>query len=308
MLPGGVRLEYEELLGPGLSNWVAFVANVVDNFDMLGEAAVEHLFQKSAFMLSAALAEPAGMSALSSFAEMVGGNESQMLRWSAAQFDSLSPLSGARRAFGEILDGGYKELNNDLMSHLSNRNKYLGVFDDTNRLPTITNPITGEIPNQYSLFHRFYNQMSPLKIHPGMTKEEQFLVDIEYDVSSAFKTRDGVDLTNTERAALYKKMGEQQILRKEISRISKIADARNTIKELKIARRTDPFNPNSSKQIPIGKYDQIHTMLRDAQKLAEDLAYEALDSEMKNGIQQRILIQQINNRNATQGIIPTNRY
>jgi hypothetical protein len=103
-------------------------------------------------------------------------------------------------------------------------------------------------------------------------------------------------------------MGEQQILRKEISRISKIADARNTIKELKIARRTDPFNPNSSKQIPIGKYDQIHTMLRDAQKLAEDLAYEALDSEMKNGIQQRILIQQINNRNATQGIIPTNRY
>ena len=306
-LPGGSRLEYEELLGPGLSNWVAFVANVVDNFDMLGETAVEHLFQKSAFILSAALAEPAGMSALSSLAELVGGNEAQMLRWSAAQFDSLGPLSGARRAFGEVLDGGYKELNNDLMSHLGNRNKYFGTFDDTNRLPTITNPITGEIPNQYSLFHRFYNQMSPLKIHPGMTKEEQFLVDIEYDVSSAFKTRDGIDLTNTERAALYKKMGEQQVLRKEISRISKIADARNTIKELKEARRTDPFNPNSSKQIPIGKYDQIHTMLRDSQKLAEDLAYEALDSEMKNGIQQRILIQQINNRNATQGIIPSYR-
>jgi len=308
LLSGGVRLEYEALLGPGLSNWVAFVANVVDNFDMLGETAVEHLFQKSAFMLAAALAEPAGMSALSSLAEMIGGNESQMVRWSAAQFDSLGPLAGLRNAFGEVLDGGYKELNNDLMSHLGNRNKYFGVFDDTNRLPTITNPITGEMPNKYTLFHCFYNQMSPLKIHPGMTKEEQFLVDIEYDVSSAFKTRDGVDLTNTERAALYKKMGEQQILKKEISRISKIADARNTIKELKIARRTDPLNPNSSKQIPIGKYDQIHTMLRDAQKLAEDLAYEALDSEMKNGIQQRILIQKINNRNATQGIIPTTRY
>ena len=150
--------------------------------------------------------------------------------------------------------------------------------------------------------------MSPLKIHPGMTKEEKFLVDIEYDVSSAFRTRDGVDLNNTERAALYKKMGEQQVLRKEISRISKIAAARNTIKELKIARRTDPLNPNSSEQISIGEYDQIHTMLRDSQKLAEDLAYEALDSEMKNGIQQRILIKQINDRNAAQGIIPTNRY
>jgi hypothetical protein len=49
-------------------------------------------------------------------------------------------------------------------------------------------------------------------------------------------------------------------------------------------------------------------MLRDAQKLAEDLAYEALDSEMKNGIQQRILIKQQNDRNSAQGIIPTNRY
>jgi len=189
---------------------------------------------------------------------------------------------------------------------LANRNKYFGAFDDTNRLPTITNPITGEIPNQYNVFHRIYNQMSPLKIHPGMTKEEQFLVDIEYDVSSAFKTRDGIDLTNTERAALYKKMGEQQVLRKEISRISKIAAARNTIKELKIARR--PPNFIGSEKLSIGEYDQIHTMLRDAQKLAEDLAYEALDSEMKNGIQQRILIKQINDRNAAQGIIPTNRY
>lgn len=302
----GVRFEYEELLGPGLSNWVAFVANVGDNFDMLGETAVEHLFEKASFILAASLTDAAGMSAMRSMVEVLGGNQAQATRFAAGQLDSLGPLAGARNTFGKILDGGLKELNNDLMSHLANRNKYFGAFDDTNRLPTITNPITGEIPNQYNVFHRIYNQMSPLKIHPGMTKEEQFLVDIEYDVSSAFRTRDGVDLTNTERAALYKKMGEQQILRKEISRISKIADARNTIKELKEARRAPNFI--SSERMPIGKYDQIHTMLRDSQKLAEDLAYEALDSEMKNGIQQRILIQQINDRNATQGIIPTNRY
>ena len=101
-------------------------------------------------------------------------------------------------------------------------------------------------------------------------------------------------------------ISKQQVLKKEISKISKIADARNTIKELKEARRAPNFI--SSERLPIGKYDQIHTMLHDAQKLAEDLAYEALDSEMKNGIQQRILIKKINDRNATQGIIPTTRY
>ena len=44
--PGGIRFEYNEVLGPGLSNWVAAVANVADNFDMLGEAATENAFQK----------------------------------------------------------------------------------------------------------------------------------------------------------------------------------------------------------------------------------------------------------------------
>ena len=42
VIPDGTRVEYEKFLGPGLSNWVAAVANTVDNFDMLGEAGVEN--------------------------------------------------------------------------------------------------------------------------------------------------------------------------------------------------------------------------------------------------------------------------
>ena len=88
-----LRFEYEELLGPGLSNWVAFVANVGDNFDMLGETAVEHLFEKAAFILAASLTDAAGMSAMRSMVEVLGGNQAQATRFIAGQIRFFRSVS-----------------------------------------------------------------------------------------------------------------------------------------------------------------------------------------------------------------------
>ena len=107
-----------------------------------------------------------------------------------------------------------------------------------------------------------------------MTKEEKFLYDIEYDVSSAFKKRQGVNLDASERNALNAEMGRQGFFRQEITRIMKTAEARNTINELKALRR--PPNFVGSQDTPIGQYDQIHMMLRDAQKEAEERAFNML--------------------------------
>ena len=304
--PDGVRFEYNELLGPGLSNWVAAVANVADNFDMLGEAATENAFEKLSFILGAALTDNAGLSALRPLVEVASGNEYAANRWVAGQFNSLAPLAGARNEFGRILDGGLKEFNNNIIEMLANRNQMIGLIDTSNRLPEVISPVSGRAPNKYSFLQRVYNAYSPLKIHPAMTKEEKFLYDIEYDVSSAFKKRNGVDLLADERAALNAEMGEMGFFRKEINRIAKTAEARNTINELKTMRRQFI----GSDEVPIGKYDQVHMMLREAQKNAEELAYNNLDPEMRNAIDQRIMIKKMNDQRAQQGImpIPTNRY
>ena len=304
--PGGRRFEYNELLGPGLSNWVAMVANIADNFDMLGEAATEHLFEKSSFILASALTNQAGISALRPLVEVLSGNEFAANRFVAGQINSLGPLAGMRNEFGRILDGGYKEVNNTILEQLANRNQIMGLIDQTNRLPTVISPISGEAPNKYNMLQRIYNTYSPLKVHPAMSKEEQFLYDIEYDVSSAFKTRNGVELLAEERAELNAKMGKRGFFRQEINRISKIADVRKTIKELQEARRFPNFI--SSERLPIGKYDQIHILLKDAQKQAEEIAFDELDFEMQDAIQQRINLKRMNDRNAELGIIPTNRY
>jgi len=304
--PDGTRFEYNEVLGPGLSNWVAMVANIADNFDMLGESALENLFPKAVFVLSAALTDQAGLSALRPLVEVFSGNEFAMNRWAAGQINSLGPLAGARNEFGKILDGGLKDLNNDIVEILADRNRAIGLIDETNRLPTIVSPVSGEAPNKYSFLQRVYNAYSPLKIHPAMTKEEKFLYDIEYDVSTAFKKRNGVDLEADERNALNREMGQMGIFREELNRIAKTAEARNTIKELQTMRRSFV----GSEEVPIGKYDQIHMMIREAQKTAEEYAFRNLEPEMRNAIEQRIMLKKRNDIRAEQGIMPitTNRY
>ena len=306
--PGGVRIEYNELLGPGLSNWVAAVANTVDNFDMLGESAIENLVPKLSFILAASLTDAAGISALRPLVEMLSGNEFAVNRFAAGQINSLGPLAGARNELGKILDGGLKDYNNNVIEQLQNRNRFIGLVDETNRLPTVISPISGEAPNKYSFLQRAWNAYSPLKIHPAMTKEEKFLYDIEYDVSSAFKKRQGVNLDASERNALNAEMGRQAYFRKEVARIMKTAEARNTINELKALRR--PPNFVGSQDTPIGQYDQIHMMLRDVQKEAEERAFNMLTPEMKAAIEQRIQVKKINSTRAQQGLgpIPTNRY
>ena len=304
--PDGNRFEYSELLGPGLSNWVAAVANVADNFDMLGEAATENAFEKLSFVLGAALTDAAALSALRPLVEVLSGNKYAANRWAAGQINAMGPLAGMRNEFGRILDGGLKDFNNNIIEQLQNRNQMLGLIDQTNRLPTVISPVSGKAPNKYSMLQRIWNAYSPLKVHPAMTKEEKFLYDIEYDYSSAFKRLQGVELTADERNALNAEMGEMEVFKNEVNRISRIAEARQTVKELKTLRRTFV----GSQDVPIGKYDQIHMMLRTAQKQAEQLAFNNLSPEMRNAIEQRIMLKKINDQRAEQGIspIPTNRY
>ena len=304
--PDGVRFEYNELLGPGLSNWVAAVANVADNFDMLGEAATENAFEKLSFIMGAALTDQAGLSALRPLVETMSGNKAAASRWSAGQINSLGPLGGMRNDFGKLLDAGLKDFEQDILGHLANRNRLTGVLDQTNRLPTVISPVSGEAPNKYSMLQRVWNAYSPVKVHKAMSKEEKFLYDIEYDVSSAFKKRSGIDLTSEERNLLNAQMGKMGYFRREINRISKLAGSRNTIKELKDMRRSLV----GSKQVSIDKYDQIHMELRTAQKQAEELAFGSLNPEIRNVIEQRIRLKEINDENALMGImpIPTNRY
>jgi hypothetical protein len=253
-----------------------------------------------AIILAAAVTDDAALSILTPAVEMLSGNETAIDRFAAGQINSLAPLGGIRNNVSQIIDGGLKDVQKDIMGYLKNKNQYLNVFDSSNRQPYIYSPVTGKVPNNYNMMVRLYNTISPIKIYEGESPEENFLNDIEYDSSSLFKTKEGIEILPEERSKLSELMGERGYWRSEIKRISSLAEARNTVKELKEARS----NGVRSEDTPIGQYDLIHMELNKAQKKAEKLAFDDLDLGMKGEINQRIAEKKRKENQAMRGIIP----
>jgi len=295
----GKKISYDELLGPGLSNWVATLATIGDNIDMLGEAATENLKAKMAVILASAVTEDTALSVLTPLVEILSGNEYAFNRFAAGQINALGPLGGVRNNVSQIIDGGLKDVEKDIASLIKNKNQYLNVFDPSNRQPYIYSPVTGKVPNNYNMMVRLFNTISPIKIYEGESPEEKFLNDMEYDSSSLFKTRESIEILPEERSKLSELMGERGYWRSEISRISKLADARSTVKELKEARSKGI----SSEDISIGKYDMIFMELDKARKDAEKLAFDDLDLGMRGEIQKRIAEKKEKENKAMRGII-----
>jgi hypothetical protein len=294
----GKRVEYEDILGPALSNWVATYANILDNFDMIGEAGVEELGRKMLFVLGGALTEKAVLGSIGPLAEMLQGNTFAVNRWAAGHLNALAPLAGARGTASKLLDSGLREVEYDLLSMIQNRNAGL-IYDSANRAPYTYNPVTGAVPNNYNIIQRLWNSMSPIKIHDLQTDEERYLQDIEWDQSSTFKTKDGVDLTRDERSEGLRLMGEQGYWRTEIKRIMNSKDGKRAIQELRDAR----FKGIPSSIANLKYWRGIHIQLGQAQTDAEKLAYEAMEGPMRLAIQERKMEQERAKELSEYGII-----
>jgi hypothetical protein len=124
-----------------------------------------------------------------------------------------------------------------------------------------------------------------MKIHDGQTDEEKFLHKMEYDVSTSFKTKDGVKLTRDERSELFRIMGEDQIFAASIREIMKDAGDWESIAKLKELRRLP--NLTTSDEVPLKKWHDIHVRLAEAQRAAEAFAFSRLDADMFAAIQLR---------------------
>lgn len=297
---GSPRIGYEKILGPGLSNWVATLANIVDNFDTIGEAAFEKMLDKMIFILAGAVTDPL-KSSLTPLTDLIGGeNMDAVNRFAAGQINTLGPLGGLRNEMGRIIDGGLKIVEQDMLSLIANRNQLVGVFDPVNRLPDLYSPVSGKIPNKYTLLQRAWNSWSPIKIAPTQTKEEKFLEEIEFDISTSFKKRDGVELNPRERSELFRLMGEQEYFKTRISSIMQTAQSRKTIERLKQARQGGV----RSDQLDLKDFDLVHYQLGVALREAENAAYAALDSDIRLAIEARILARKQQKEKAEMGIIP----
>ena len=271
-------------LGP-LADWMAFVANVGDNFDMLGEAATEKFLSKATFVLSASITDRTGLSSMRPLMDILSGNEGALQRWSAGFVNSLGPLAGQRGEWSRIFSEGMLEVENDFMSHLNNRNRFIGAaLDPSNRQPFIYSPVTSEKKNSYGFLQRVWNAYSPIKVHAEQSPEEKFLEAIEFDMSTTFKTRNGVKLTAPERSELFRLMGEQGYFKNSIQGIMEDAGSWKSIEKLSAMRRSGV----KSDRVSLDKWHDLHVRLSDAKRAAEEYAFQSLNAELAIGIETRI--------------------
>ena len=117
-----------------------------------------------------------------------------------------------------------------------------------------------------------------IPIHAESSPEEQFLNQVEYDVSTTFKTKDGVKIPPVIRSELFRLMGEDGHFRRGIQEVMKSVKDWESLKSFDDLRR-------SGDEVEIKKWHNIHGRLRMAQKFAEQEAYRRLNPEY----QQRLL-------------------
>lgn len=271
-----------ESLGP-LADALALIANIGDNFDMLGEAATENLLKKVIFSIGASVTDRVGLSTLRPLVESASGDTAALTRWGAGFLNSLGPMSGARAEWGRVFSKGLQIVDNDLMSMLRNRNRFAGELDPENRAPYIYSPVTGKTTNDFTFMQRLWNATGIMKIGAKQTPEEKFLEEIEFDMNTTFRTKDGVKLLPAERSELFRLMGEQGFFRAAIKDIMKDAGDWNTISRL----RQERLKGLTSDQASLQKWDDIHVRLSEARRAAEEVAYSEMDADMFAAIQMR---------------------
>ena len=285
-----------EWLGP-LADWIALVANIHDNFDMLGEAALERFREKSAFVLSAAITDRTGLSTLKPLLDMLGGDESAMDRWAGGFLNSLGPLAGQRGEWSRAFSEGLLETETDILSVIANRNRFAGGLDPANRQPYVYSPVTGKKANGYGMMQRLWNAYMPFKVHPAQSEEEAFLQAIEYPITTTFNSKNGVKLLAPEQSELNRIMGEDGYWRETIREVMKDAGDWKSIARLKALRRKG----YTSEEVPLEKWEMLHVRLRDGQRVAEDAAFAKLNKDMFAAIEQRRVEDVLRDQAAEQG-------
>ena len=268
-----------EALGP-VADWLAMTVNVADNFDMLGEAAVENWFNKLSFVIGASVSDRTALSSMKPLFDIASRNPGSIERWAGGMVNSLGPLASQRGEWNKIFREGMLELDSGFAQTIQNRNTFM--LTEGSNTPYVYSPVTGEKPNGYTFMQRLWNAYSPMKVHNEQSVEEKFLQEVEYDVTSTFRTKNGVKLKPQLRSELFRIMGEQGIFKSAIQDIMRDAGNFETIQRLKDLRRQGV----TSDKVSIDDFDRIHIRLGQAQRVAERAAYGELDpmllGELKN--------------------------
>jgi len=170
---------FDTLLGL-VGDW-AYQSSRVD------QAWSEEIGRKIAYSISMNIANKTFLSGFEPLISMLSGDESAWSRFMASNLDSLAPFSGARGLLSKAITPQLKDVENDFLSYIANRNKFLPSVGDG--LEDMLDVYTGEPIKYFEPFTAAMNAFMPFfKSNGGMEPWRQWLLSTGWDNLETVRT------------------------------------------------------------------------------------------------------------------------
>jgi len=274
-VPGGGWVSYDGI--PGVSDWLALTATVMDNFDVLNSAELSESLRAAGFVISSTITDKSMLAALEPLNDVLSGDVGAINRWTSSFATSaVMPGSSLMSEFGRLMMPAKKELESNFFDLVANRVPPLKA-----NLPDKYDWIDGgRVGEPSNFWTRVWNTYMPWKVSDSITPEKQFLIDIEYDARPSLQTNGrGIEYSNEERSEVLNMMGEQGYFRDSIRQIMQSTDAKTFRAEFKRARDMG-LAPDVESFKNIHLY--LDTGLRSAMRMAES------NLANRDGIQRKV--------------------
>ena len=213
-LPNGDWVSYDNL-GP-ITTWLSLTADVVDNFDTLAPNDISTQLRKLGFVLASGFKDKTSLAGIESLMDVLTLNPGAIGKWSAGFLTSATvPGSSQLSEIARLLDPGLKEIDMELSQLMRNRLPFV-----KSTLPSKNDWIDGGpvgVPDNF--FARVWNVYFPWKVNGKISKEKQFLQDVEFDARPSLQTLDGIELTAEQRSEILDKIGEDKLFQGGIRRV-----------------------------------------------------------------------------------------
>ena len=289
--PGGQWVSYDNL--GAISDWLAFTADIMDNYDVLGEGNVAQYLNAAGFVLSASITDKSMLAGIEPIYDILSGTPAAINRWASSFIPSATmPGSSQMAELGRLISPNLRVVEENLFAMLANRT-----------------PLKATLPEQYDWIDgdkvkmpgnniaRLYNTYSPWKVNGKISEEKQFLMDIEYDARPSMKTDGrGVDLTLDEQAEVYRIMGKNKTFKQAVQRIMRSTDGKEFRRKF---REFQALN----QQPRLEDFESIHLQLDRELRLAKEAAIYEIDQANGGAISTRRFDQEYQRRQNRMGEI-----
>jgi hypothetical protein len=246
-------------LGP-FSTLLDLIADTQDNFDTLGESAMENLGVKLAFILGGVVDDVNLAAGLVPFLDILQGKPTAMERLAANTVNSAMPISGHRREWSRLLDPQLEEVQRDFGGYLRAQNGWLDALSPKTGLPESVNIIGEPIGADLTPFDRMKNAFTPFKSGKEMTPEQLALTRYEYPIQINFESLDGIELNGVQQEELAKLVFTDPEWKRSLRRILKKYEDY----DFEGKRQAVVDAGNAGTESPISKFYGLHAELNEA--------------------------------------------